>query len=289
MKKIKKNCKTLATFLSITLLFGTYTSCSKNIETSNKINKLDLISGEDIFRGLFFLEGDFVEEIPTLYQQKINNDALLESPITLSSVEGKGITSNIELKEHIKNFRDSIINQVKEIDPTIFNDIKNSIKNGNVDELDNKIRHAAGTLNTALIQNESVAEGAKIVDLAYKEGNIDPKKYDLTKAEGIEKYNNDILNFVKTQDIKGSGKLQEQSGVLFVWLVVAYLLVAAAAYLVLAIGGGVLFFIGGGIYVEIYNYWGGDPNEIPIVEESETNFTYNSMLSETIIYGQGTY
>ncbi len=168
MKKLKQNCRSLATLLSLVFLFGLFQSCSKREELANEIHELDLYSGEDIFRGLFFLEGDFADQIPSLKQLRLKTDAIMESPAMVSSMKSNNLNSKTEIKAQITNFREGIIKEVKKIDPTIFGNLKKSITSRDVDLLDRTVKHAAGILNTALIQNETVLEDVKLVDLAYK-------------------------------------------------------------------------------------------------------------------------
>jgi len=286
MKKLKQNCKSLATFLSLIFLFGIFQSCSQREELASQMDELDLYSGEEIFRGLFFLEGDFAAQIPTLNQQRIKTDAIMDSPAMISSMKANNLESKTEIQTQIANFRQSIINDVKNIDPTIFEDLKRSISSGDVDLLNQTIKHSAGTLNTALIQNETVFEDVKLVDLAFKKGGINPKDFDLETAEGIQQYNKKVVDFAKSENLNSKNLDDEQAGIIIVFLVVAFALVVVGAYLLLAIGGGVLFFIGGAIYVEIYADWGTGQDDVFIESRKgkADALGYKMMLAELIDY-----
>lgn len=285
MKKLKQNCRSLATLLSLVFLFGLFQSCSKREELANEIHELDLYSGEDIFRGLFFLEGDFVDQIPSLKQQRINMDALMESPMVLSMMKSKNIESKTEIETQIDNFKNKLTEEVKKIDPTIFGDLKKNITNGDVDLLERTMKQAAEVLNAAILQTEMVSKNVKLVDLAYKKDGISPNDYDLTTAEGIQKYNEKVIDFAKSENLDSKNLDDEQAGIIFVFLVVAYLFVAVAAYFFLAIGGLVIITIGGYLYIEIEADWGTGQDDVAIgTQKGRDNLEYKMMLAELINY-----
>src|SRR5690606_2949319 len=95
-------------------------------------------SGEDIFRGIFFLEGDIVNKIPSLYNAKIERDILFENPILVSSmpeIDERTIEAGLS--------NDSLVQKIREFNPNIFSELKESVLSENPYNVSDKLEESA--------------------------------------------------------------------------------------------------------------------------------------------------
>jgi hypothetical protein len=130
MKKVRKISSNPFTLVLIITSF-LYTSCSTNevnnekddsflgnsSELQSRIKEYD---GEEIFRGIYFLEGEFVEEMNYLKQSKNEMNQYVLKPG--------------ELDEKIK-FVNSVVSEIKNINPNYFKNFKLSLSTNNLFEL----------------------------------------------------------------------------------------------------------------------------------------------------------
>jgi hypothetical protein len=82
----------LSMTMAVLILFVSCTQYDEDVsqkaisEEANDLMKRGAnYTGEDIFRGIFFLEGKFVNEIPSLYNAKVERDIIIENPMFVSS------------------------------------------------------------------------------------------------------------------------------------------------------------------------------------------------------------
>lgn len=222
-----------------------FESCSKRNDISENLNEIELYSGEDIFRAIFFLEGELVNKIASLEHAKTKRDAIMDSPTMISMKNTMQSAKGVNLESEISVLRNDIVQSVTSINPSVFENLKNSLISGDVYKFNESVKKSTGILNTTLIQNERVENEMKLVDYAYEKGGINPNDFDLNTIDGIKEYNETMISFVDSKGINSKTTPRIQSGFIIVFLVVAFALVVVAAYLLALIGGGVFFFIGG--------------------------------------------
>ncbi len=94
------------------------------------------------------------------------------------------------------------------------------------------------------------------------------------------------MDFAKKENLESKNFNNDQAGIIIVFLVVLFALVAIGAYLLVFIGGGVLFFIGGAIYIEVYSDWGTGKDDVSIGAQkgNHDDLGYKMMLAELIDY-----
>src|SRR5690554_4227693 len=154
-------------------------------------------TGEDIFRGIFFLEGDFVYEIPSLYNAKVKRDLLIENPILIESIPE---FSEEYLAQEAGLDNESLIYKIEEFNPKIFEELKTSISTENPKKIQSKLEEAALLLRSALLTNENFKRNIRVIQDGIERGGISPKDYDLTKKEEVIRYNNDMKEFLELDD-----------------------------------------------------------------------------------------
>lgn len=280
MKTLKKFNPQLATFLALTFLFGLFESCSRSEEITETLNEIEFYSGEQIFRAIFFLEGNLVDKIPSLRHTKVERDALLESPAVLSLRKTTQSNYRLDLNQEILGFRNKVVKDIDVLNPNIFGELKSALNSNDVNHLSTKITEAAALMNTVIMQNEQISNGVRLADLAFKQGGIDPSHYEFTTVEGVQKYNEDVIDFLKREGLSQELSKDETAGVVFIFLVVAFFLVAAAAYLAVLIGGGALLVIGGLIFIEVKAYF---EEGIELWSKTESDdLAFNIMVAEMI-------
>ena len=76
IQKIRSFKTHLASFFSVlTILLSIYSCSPENNHVSTDVLNT---SGEEIFRALFFLQGDLVDEVPSLYKMKLERQAFMD-------------------------------------------------------------------------------------------------------------------------------------------------------------------------------------------------------------------
>jgi len=246
MKNLQTIKKQLSFFLSILILYSTTISCSQNYEEENITKNY---SGEDIFKALFFLEGDLVEKIPSLNKIKVEKEIMSENPIFIATMS-KG-TQNINLQAEMDEQRESLMKHIREIDPLIFQELKLAIDTKNPDLVKEQLKKSALVVKTALFQNKEFKNGIKLIEDAKKNGGIDPENYNFQEQSELERYNNDMINFIKTNKEYSQLAKQEVLALAIVFLVTVVVLVAVLLHLVALVGGEVAIVIAN--FLWIYN------------------------------------
>ena len=284
IKKIRSFKTDLATFFSaLTILLSIY-SC--NPESNHVSTDVINTSGEDIFRALFFLQGDLVDKVPSLYKMKLERQAFMENPAFSSTFSEYNDFYNGNFQEVIENEINMIVEFIKDMDKTAFKSLKQAVLSKDIDQLNEELTKLTMIYETALLNNNKyLEEGLSLLELADKKGGISPDNYDLKSTEGIQQYNNDVNIFLENElGINPfSSKDQELKGTCIVFLVFAFVLVAIGAYLFLAIGGGILFFIGGFWLIHIETKW-SEPVPDPIKNSSIHNLSHNLILADLIAH-----
>jgi SdpC family antimicrobial peptide len=245
----------LSMTMAVLILFVSCTQYDEDVsqkaisEEANDLMKRGAnYTGEDIFRGIFFLEGKFVNEIPSLYNAKVERDIIIENPMFVSSYP--------ELSEQYLNQEaglenDSLVLKIRELNPNIFTELKSSILSKDPYKVKDKLEDCALLLKSALLTNEKVEKNIKVIKDGKNRGGIDPKNYDFTVKEDVERYNSDMTSFLENDPEYSSEMQNETAALAIVFLVTFFVLVAFIAYLLAAIGGDAVVFIGN--FLWIYN------------------------------------
>ncbi|MBW2963069.1 hypothetical protein [Mesonia aestuariivivens] len=245
----------LSMTMAILILFVSCTQYDEDVtqkaisEEANDLMKRGAnYTGEDIFRGIFFLEGKFVNQIPSLYNAKVERDIIIENPMFVSSYP--------ELSEQYLNQEaglenDSLVLKIRELNPNIFAELKSSILSKDPYKVKDKLEDCALLLKSALLTNEKVEKNIKVIKDGKNRGGIDPKNYDFTVKEDVERYNSDMTSFLENDPEYSSEMQNETAALAIVFLVTFFVLVAFIAYLLAAIGGDAVVFIGN--FLWIYN------------------------------------
>jgi hypothetical protein len=186
MKKIRKYSKSIALLLTFSFIFA---SCSQQDDSLiNKSNSHDfsilqrnsnLYNGEELFRGLFFLEGDFVNEINSLQESKIF--------INLNNLSS-------EKKNQVKVFHDFIINEIKITQPNYFNKFKESLQNDNLYSVKQTLADAGSLINQVGLSSEAYKKMFEASNKMLAKGvdfeREDIKNLDLTNPDDAEQFFN---------------------------------------------------------------------------------------------------
>lgn len=237
---IYRNEKFIAIFFTFILLFS---SCTNSDFFDSKNESLDSFSGEDIFKGLFFLNENFASQIEILENSILYNE----------------INTNSDMQKSLDWASNIVINEINKHDPTFFEHFEQMVKSRNEYQISEAIDNGSKKLlefyNLVLKENgitekifsEILASGdyENVVD---KYGNLDSKKL------------NEYLSQVdETVDYSLAGSAQKQACLAAAVVTVAFfvaagaVLVAGAIAIVGAISGGVVISLAAaiGVYIEI--------------------------------------
>jgi SdpC family antimicrobial peptide len=237
MKTIKKFKSRIALLLSFLML---YTSCSSNEELIfNSKSIIEKHSGEDIFKGIFFSQGEFINEIPSLNRLNVKKEIFQENQFYISSFPEIMKRKGVNVEKEINQRTDSLISKIKLINPEIFQELKKSIMSRNPDVTKSALKKSALVIKTALLQDKEIKKGVSLIKEAYEKGGIDPKNYDLKKESDLKKYNEDVIKYIKST--KEYEKLEENeiAALAIVFFVTVVVLIAWGILAVAAIGGEV--------------------------------------------------
>ena len=280
IQKIKSFKTNLAVFFSALTVFISIYSC--NPESSHVSTDVINSTGEDIFKALFFLQGDLVDKVPSLHKMKLDRQAFMENPAFSSTISEYNEFNGGNLQEDIESEIDKITEFIREMDNSAFKSLKLAVLSKDVVLLDEELTKLALIFETALLDNNKyLEEGISLLELADKQGGVNPANYDLKSTEGIQQYNNDVNTFLENEAgiDPFSSKGQELKGTCIVFLVVALVLVAVGAYLVVAVGGGVVVFIGAFWLVHVKSKWSDD---IYLKNKSNNSLSHNLVLADLI-------
>lgn len=186
MKKIRKYSKTIALLLTFSFIFA---SCSQqddsltNKSISNDFSTLQRnissYNGEEIFRGLFFLEGDFVNEINSLFESK--------KVFNLNNL-------SVEDKNKVKTFHDYIINEINKTQPNYFNEFKESLKSNNLYTVKQSLSNAGSLINQVGLSSNAYKKMFEISNEFITKGvdfeRDDIKNLDLSNPVDAEQFFN---------------------------------------------------------------------------------------------------
>ena len=166
---IKKKKKKIAFLLSFIILF---ISCSKDNLVQNELgeespNKLSKFSGEDIFNGIIFYEGEVAKIFPTTHEQTVIKTKL-----------------NSDILKKLHKVQSDIIDVLKAKDPEYFTNFKNIITTG----------------NHLTIRNQLMQSSMDIREVASKLHNLDISKRMTAENLANKLYVNSRINSIKNDD-----------------------------------------------------------------------------------------
>src|SRR5690606_9568739 len=164
IRKITKN-KFFATIMSFVLLFtSSYQVNAINIE----INVNAGLSGEEMFREIFFFQGNIpIEDLPTAIQEEVNSL--------------KNFTKSEQEKRD--EALDNVVNIIKQTNPDYFDNLKNAVQSKNHYEVKKEIAVGGTLIINALDLGEAYDQ---IVQYSQD------KRFDLSNNEDIERFKKDI-------------------------------------------------------------------------------------------------
>ena len=278
MKNIKKFKRLLSYFLSFLILYTSTSSCTTpSIDFPNN-SVLEKYSTKDIFKGVFFLQGDFVNEIPSLKIMKAENKIFQENQFYLANLQQKKSSNkDVETEINIENQVDSLFLSVEKVNPLIFDELKDALKTDNPIIIKDAIGKSGLVIKTALLQDENFSNGISVTEDAYEKGGIDPKNYDFNDSGDLQRYNDDMMQFVKNSPEHSHLADSKAAALAFVFLVYAFLFVFWGIYLGVAVGGDAVIIIGNWVFLYNFFWWADSA-----VDDGADDLKYNQLISDLI-------
>ncbi len=189
-------------------------------------------SGEELFRGIFLLEGEVSEKMP--------------SQFAIMSEIKKIIKQRPEFENEFREKNSELVESVRNLDNSYFALLKNAVESGNVTTLENAIARGNTLISIVILPKFYKNKNVEIVQEIVS--SVDINKFDITSEEGLTNYFITIQEKIK--HIPKSVDLQRiQNGVvgrcLTVWAVVA----AVVWDVVAVINYGLLINVGAAINV----------------------------------------
>lgn len=186
MKKIRKHSKTIALLLTFSFIFASCSNQDELVNTSTKSSSdnlstfqrtSDLYNGEELFRGLFFLEGNFVNEINSLQESKKN--------INLDNL-------NSEEKNQVTIFHNYVIDEIKKTNPNYFYEFKKSLENDDLFYVKQILAEAGSLINKIGLSSRGYKQMFEASNELISKGvdfdREDIKNLDLSNRADAEKF-----------------------------------------------------------------------------------------------------
>lgn len=176
MKTIKKSkfSKLLSIAMSILLIQGFY-SCSSDDNATISKAELSALKGEEIFKGIFFLEGNLPSEVKFLNKK-------LE------------VANEINMTEDVSKAKSQIIEEIilgiKEVNPNYFSDLKRSFDSKNNYALNDNIKKGADLLYVGLLKSDKMTELTPEFKKLFEK--LDMDSYDFQNKTELNRFLNDV-------------------------------------------------------------------------------------------------
>ncbi|UFH55068.1 hypothetical protein [Spirosoma sp. KNUC1025] len=119
--------------LFICLIFATWPSPAATFETKTR----HLFTGEDMFRGLFFLDGQYSETIPELQAIRSKSDNKLAKPTAVADAH---------------RMQQQIIETIRTEHPRFFSDFQAALESGNYVNVQNALKAGQSVTEKAIKQ-----------------------------------------------------------------------------------------------------------------------------------------
>lgn len=266
MNQIKKFKTHLSVFFTILTLSLPFTSCTMDeqkvkIDQNLKKRTKDYTS-EEIFRAIFFLQGELVDQVPSLYNLKVNSEIFRENVIYVASLDTNMTREEIESFDNFDSLSDSLITEIKDLNPNIFDELNASIESGDPDKVVEKLKESSLLIQTASYKIHEFKEGLTVLELAETKANISPKDYDFKQVSELQRFNNDLQNFIDGEpDLSEYHTDNVALGLAVVLVVTVVIFLAYAILAVVAIFGEFVLFYFNLIFIYNWAIPGGDPDE----------------------------
>jgi|GEM_PF-5055119 len=184
MKTIKKSkfSKLLSIVMSILLVQGFY-SCSSDDNSALSNAELSALKGEEIFKGIFFLEGNLPSQVKFLRKK-------LE------------VANEINMTEDVSKAKSQIIEEIilgiKDVSPSYFSDLKKSFNSKNNYALNDNIKKGADLLYVGLLKSEKMTELTPEFKKLFEK--LDMENYDFQDKAELNKFLNDVNSLAASDD-----------------------------------------------------------------------------------------
>lgn len=256
MKTIKKARKSVAYFLSFIIIQIQFISCTVE---SDVVREAENYTAKEVFKGVIFLEGKFVDEVPTLRNLKVQQKIMYENSFVAANRSEREVSifgdlSN--LSEENREVAEYFTSEIEKIDPYFFNEFQSALNSGNPDNIRSHLRTAGELIQTVLLKSDKMQQIVDLVELAKTEGGIDIEDYDLSNEVDVARYNDAISNFAQSHpellEIDASRGIVVVAIVLF-WAFAALGILAAVGVTGVVVGA---YFVIGELYVLVHNqFW----------------------------------
>lgn len=211
--------------------------CQKNDDdqTTAQMN----YSGEEIFRGIFFSEGELPNQIDALKAEHEKSEAL--------SIANKSV------KEFKLDFSDEIVNSINELDPEFFNNFKKQMESKNYYAIQLAMTNAAKMVKAGGYRSKYAGFFKLSDELESKKVDLSSKEFtdiDVSTPEGLVKYKSLIKD---KYNINVDDDEYKVGCVTVFYAIAGVVSIAAAAYSVV----GVAVYA---VYSKV-EFWGGATNQ----------------------------
>jgi SdpC family antimicrobial peptide len=165
--------KKLSIFILLAMLsFGVFQSCSDTEDTK----PLAQYSGEELFRAVFFLQGEATNHLQSL---KPNVDQMSPAP------------ADEKIKKSNEAFANEIIAKINELDPKYFDNFKQQLESDNYYSIELALTNGTKMVRAAGYRSTYAGLFKLMDDIRDKNVNFESdafKNLDLSKAEDVEKF-----------------------------------------------------------------------------------------------------
>lgn len=165
--------------LSVSLLTSFLTvSCSKDkqatVAPAVQAAAADY-TGEELFKGIFLLEGEVTTKIPYLQ--------------AFRSAVDKQKVANPEQAQQRQAQVEVLVNKVRKLNPAYYGELKAAIKSQNFDRIEATLKSGASLIEAASLASFTTQEDKdEFLQKQQAVKSIDASKYDFTKSQDVEKY-----------------------------------------------------------------------------------------------------
>ena len=158
----------------------TVVSCAKDDvstirlkDNASSLSKaVDSYSGEELFRGIFLLEGEVTAKLPVLEGLRL----VLE----------KEYSRNPTFFQSRKQSNQRIVDAVHQANPLYFTSLKEAVDSQQFDRISSSLQEGAGLIKNAI--STSPAEKSRVSSATALVNSIDRSKFDFSKKEDVEAY-----------------------------------------------------------------------------------------------------
>lgn len=224
MKISRIKTKSVALFFSSTIML---VSCSKEeIERKTIENKIqaieknyisvDEMNGEDIFKGMFFLQNDLLNEVESVKDLKIIYD--------------KKIKENPEINKNMIEYSQEVTEYIKTKYDGFFTEFEKSMRSGNYYEIEKKLDLATHMIKQASVASKKYGKAAALINEVDKSEDlmVGIINIDLNEEGSEKKLNNLLEKYSIENDLGGDFEIEPFS--LVFYLAAAIVSIAAVIY-----------------------------------------------------------